>query len=252
MDLTALARSRRMTRSFDLGRPVADAEVDALLAVAATAPSAGMTQGWDLVVLRTAAARERFWSLTRRGGADPSPGPVAAPVPDDRWLAGMRTAPLLLVVLGDPAAYGRRYAAPDKRARAETERDEHAAGATSGAVRGADLADAPAGARGPSPWWVVDPAMASVLVLLAAADAGLGACFFGVPPDRRDAVLAEVGAEGRVLVGVVAVGAPAPHPYGPPGPRSPHRPARRTGDQVAHEGRLGVPLARGSAPDVPS
>lgn len=246
MDLTDLARSRRMTRSFDAGRPVSDAELDALLVVAATAPSAGMTQGWDLVVLRTAAARERFWSLTRRhaAGGGPLPGSVAAPVPDDRWVAGMRTAPLLMVVLGDPAAYGQRYAAPDKRARAEAERDPGGAGA----APGADLPGAPAGARGSSPWWVVDPAMASVLVLLAAADAGLGACFFGVPPDRRDAVLAEVGAGGRVLVGVVAVGTPAPHPHGPPGPRSPHRPGRRTPRQVAHEGRLGVPLATGPEP----
>lgn len=228
MGFTDLARSRRMTRSFDASRPVGEAELAALLAAAATAPSAGMTQGWDLVVLHTADARERFWSTARPGGA-----PAAGTGTDDRWLAGMRTAPLLLAVLGDPAAYARRYAAPDKRARAEA---ELGAGAL-------DLADAPAGVRGASPWWVVDASMAAMLVLLAAADAGLGACFFGVPPDRRDAVLDALGAWGRVLVGVVAVGAAAPHPRGPAQrTRSPHRPARRHADQVVHEGVLGVPL----------
>ena len=230
MGFTDLARSRRMTRSFDASRPVRGAELTALLAAAATAPSAGMTQGWDLVVLRTPAARQGFWSTARPGVAPAAGGGEGG---DDRWLAGMRTAPLLLVVLGDPAAYARRYAAPDKRARAGAERD---AGAP-------DLPDAPAGARGPSPWWVVDASMAAALVLLAAADAGLGACFFGVPPDRRDAVLEALGAPGRVLVGVVAVGVAAPHPHGPARrARSPHRPARRRADQVAHEGVLGVPL----------
>ena len=245
MGFTDLARSRRMTRSFDPGRPVGDEELAALLAAAATAPSAGMTQGWDLVVLRTTTSRERFWSLTRRAGGS---GGGAGPGEDDRWLAGMRTAPMLLVVLGDPAAYARRYAAPDKRARAGAERAEEvlrAAGVRHAAGAGADpsdLPDAPAGARGPSPWWLVDASMATALLLLAAADAGLGACFFGVPPDRRDAVLHALGASGRVLVGVVALGVPAPHPRGPAGPRSPHRPARRRGDQVAHEGVLGTPL----------
>lgn len=228
MDLTALARSRRMTRSFDAGRPVSDAELDALLTVAATAPSAGMTQGWDLVVLRTAAARERFWSLTRRGQA--ATEPAAAPGPDSRWLAGMRTAPLLLVVLGDPAAYGQRYAAPDKRARAEAERDVGGAGA----VSGPDRTDASAGARGPSPWWVVDPAMASVLVLLAAADAGLGACFFGVPPERLQVVRDAFGVPADYTpIGAVSVGYPAAG--GAEG--SAGRKGRRPVEEVVHTGR---------------
>ncbi len=204
-----------MTRSYDPSHEVDDEALLSLLGAAARAPSAGMTQGWDLVVLRSPRDREGFWHAA---GA-PAPGE------DDRWTAGMRTAPALLVVVADPDAYARRYAAPDKA---------RAAG------------EAAASAAEPSPWWDVDASMASMLVLLAATDAGLGACFFGVPPAARAGVLASLGVPpGRRLVGVISVGVPAPHPRGgldPSAPPSPHRPRRRTATQVAHEGRWGSPV----------
>ena len=34
------------------------------------------------------------------------------------------------------------------------------------------------------PYWHLDAAMASLLILQTAVDEGLGACFFGIPPDR--------------------------------------------------------------------
>ncbi len=211
-----------MTRSYDPSLEVGEEALLALLRAAARAPSAGVTQGWDLVVLRSPGAREGFW---RAAGAAP-------PGEEDRWTAGMRTAPLLLVVVTDRAAYARRYAAPDK-ARAAAE-----AGAAAVA-----LIDESGSPDGRSPWWDVDASMASLLVLLAATDAGLGACFFGVPPARRAAVLEALGVpHGRQLLGVISVGVPAPHPRGPAGPRSPHRPRRRTAVQVAHDGRWGEPL----------
>ena len=72
----------------------------------------------------------------------------------------MRRAPLLIVPLSNKAAYLDRYAEPDK---GWTDRDE---------------------ARWPVPYWDVDAGMASLLMLLTAVDEGLGACFFGVPPER--------------------------------------------------------------------
>lgn len=209
-----------MTRSYDPAWEVSDETLLALLGAAATAPSAGLTQGWDVVVLRTGPAREGFW---RSAGA-------AEPGEEDRWTAGMRTAPVLLVVVTDPGAYALRYAAPDKaRAAAEVETS-----------RSPD---------GGSPWWDVDASMASLLVLLAATDAGLGACFFGVPPARHAAVLEALGVPpGRRLLGVVSVGVPAPHPRGSAGPRSPHRPRRRTAVEVAHEGRWGKPFETPAEP----
>ncbi len=213
-----------MTRSYDPSREVGDEALLTLLGAAATAPSAGLTQGWDVVVLRSGPAREGFW---RSAGS-------AEPGEEDRWTAGMRTAPVLLVVVTDPGAYERRYAAPDKTRAAAEAAVERPAGAPGEAGGPPD---------GRSPWWDVDASMASLLVLLAATDAGLGACFFGVPPARHAAVLGSLGVPaGRRLLGVVSVGVPAPHPRGPAGPRSPHRPRRRTAVQVAHEGRWGAPF----------
>ncbi len=244
MELSDVVRSRRMVRSYDPGAPVPAEVVHRLVDAAARAPSAGNAQGLDLVVLRTAADRDLFWAVTAGApGAEPGAGP--GPGADD-WLAGMRTAPLLVVVVTDPGAYARRYAAPDKaRAAAEQAAAEQAA-AQPGAAGGTPAAG---GAAAPAAWWDVDAGMAAVLLLLTAVDAGLGACFFGVPPQRHEAVRAALGVpQDRRLVGVVSVGTPAPHPTRRGGgARSPHRPARRGAAEVGHDGRFGKPLT----PTVP-
>jgi nitroreductase len=52
--------------------------------------------------------------------------------------------------------------------------------------------------------------MAAMAMLLVAVDRGLGACFFGVPADRHDAVRVHFGVlEDQLSVGVVALGHPA-------------------------------------------
>jgi nitroreductase len=81
--------------------------------------------------------------------------------------------------------------------------------------------------------------MAALLMLLTAVDLGLGSCFFGVPPDRHDALREVFGIPpGRTPVGVVSVG------YAAPDRRSPSlRRGRRGLDQVGHVGRFGTPYA---------
>jgi nitroreductase len=202
MQLREVIRRRRMVRAYDPDRPVPDDVVSRLLDHAVRAPSAGFSQGWDFVVLREPADRELFWSVTREDDGEP-----------DAWLRGLRTAPLLVLCLSDRDAYLDRYAAPDK---GWSDRDE---------------------ARWPVPYWDVDTGMAALLMLLTAVDEGLGACFFGVPPHRHDAVRAAFGVpDGRRPVGVVSVGFPAPDR------RSPSlRRGRRPVAEVAHDGRFGVP-----------
>lgn len=39
----------------------------------------------------------------------------------------------------------------------------------------------------PAPYWDIDTGFAVLLMLLTAVDAGLGACFFGIPVERIDA-----------------------------------------------------------------
>ena len=191
-----------MVRAYDPDREVAPEVVDRLLEHATRAPSAGFTQGWDFLVLRGNRVRD-FWSVTT-GGREHDP---------DAWLRGMSSAPLLVVCLSDEDAYLARYAEHDK---GWTDRDA---------------------ARWPVPYWDVDTGMAALLMLLTAVDEELGACFFGVPPERHDAVREAFAVpDGRRVVGVVAVGHPAPDR------RSPSlRRGRRPVAEVAHEGRFGVP-----------
>lgn len=208
MELTDAIRRRRMVRAYDPDRPVPDEVVTRLLDHATRAPSAGFSQGWDFLVLRTGEDRSRFWAATS-GPGEPAAQPDAQP---DPWLRGLMSAPLLVVCLSHKDAYLDRYADPDK---GWTDRDE---------------------ARWPVPYWDVDTGMAALLMLLTAVDAGLGGCFFGVPPDRHDAVRDVFAVpSSRTPVGVVSVG------YAAPDRRSPSlRRGRRTVEQVAHEGRFGT------------
>ncbi len=192
-----------MVRTYDPDRPVPDDVLVRLVRLAVRAPSAGHSQGLDLLVLR-GEPLARFWEAT-------TGRPEGGHVPD-RWLRGMRSAPVCVLVLSDPQRYLDRYAEPDK---GRTDRDP---------------------AAWPVPYWDVDAGMAAMLLLLGAVDEGLGACFFGVPPDRHEAVRAVFDVPGdRRLVGVVSLGAPAPDR------RSPSlRRGRRPVAEVVHDGRFGV------------
>jgi len=202
MQLPEAVRSRRMVRAYQPDRPVPQRVLTGLLDLAIRAPSAGFSQGWDFLVLTRAEDREVFWAATTDPGQPP-----------DAWLAGLRTAPALVVCLSDPQRYFDRYAEPDK---GWTDRDPD---------------------RWPVPYWDVDVGMAALILLLGAVDAGLAGCFFGVPaphqPDLRAAL--DIPADRRI-VGVVSLGHPAPDR------RSPSlRRGRRPLPEVAHAGRFGVP-----------
>jgi nitroreductase len=189
-----------MVRAYDPDRPVPRDEINVLLDLAIRAPSAGFTQGWRFLVLDTPAARDTFWSATTVPGEVP-----------DSWLAGLATAPVLIVIFSDKDAYLDRYAEPDK---GWIDRDEH---------------------RWPIPYWHVDAGMAALLVLLAAVDRGLAACFFGVPADRwQSLAVAFAVPSGMAPVGVVSLG------YGVPDRRSPSlRRGRRTVHEVTAYGSFG-------------
>jgi nitroreductase len=195
MELSEALRRRRMVRSYD-PRPVPAEALDAVVAAALRAPSAGFTQGVSLLVLTAASDRDTFWTITASG--------------DSRWLRGMRTAPALLLVWTSREAYLDRYAEPDK---GWTDRDPD---------------------RWSAPYWFVDAGMASLAALLTGVDRGLGGSFFGVPPDRIEAVREAFGVPvDQLSVGVVGLGFPAAGSS----PGSPGRRPRRAAEELIHRDR---------------
>jgi nitroreductase len=201
MEFREVVRRRRMVRSY-AERPVDPAVVERMLDHATRAPSAGFSQGWAFLVLDQRADVDRFWAVTT-AAASPD-------APPSRWLAGMRTAPVVIVPLSSKAAYLDRYAEPDK---GWTDREEH---------------------RWAVPYWHMDTAMASLLILQTAVDEGLGACFFGVPRERTASLREEFGVPAEwTPIGALTVGHRVPD-TGAPG--SPSRRARLPVEAVVHRG----------------
>ena len=196
MELGEVVRRRRMVRRFD-PRPIPAEVLDRILHSATRAPSAGFSQGLDLLVLEGGDAVRGFWRAT----ADPrfdKPYSTAEPS-------------AIVLVLSDKQAYLDRYGEPDK------------------AGLGMDVEQG-----WPVPYWDLDAAMVAMLLLLAAVDAGIGGWLFGVFYGEQP-LLADLGVPpGRRLIGVVGLGWPAAgdRPGG-----SPRRRRRRPLDEVVHRGR---------------
>jgi nitroreductase len=87
------------------------------------------------------------------------------------------------------------------------------------------------------PFWHMDAAMASLLILLTAVDEGLGACFFGIPPDHEAATRAAFGIPDEFdPVGAITLGhrPPDESPSGSPTSRK-----RRPTADLVHRGSWG-------------
>jgi len=208
MELSDAVHGRRMVRSFS-GQPVPAEVLDRVLELACGAPSAGNTGGWDAVVLTGAEQTSVFWDATTTADWRAR---------SRRW-PGLSLAPVVMALFADPDAYRARYRLPDK--------------ASSGLGAPSQDASDEDGDPWPVPYWFVDGGMAVMVMLLAAADAGLGACFLGnfrgepalrgalgVPDDRR-------------YLGAVLMGQPG---GSDPPSRSLARPRRQPLD-VVHRGR---------------
>ena len=198
MDFADVVRRRRMVRSYT-DDPVDPATVERILSHALRAPSAGFSQGWAFLLLDDPLSVTTFWQVTTSAGEV-----------QDSWLAGMSRAPVVIVPLAHKGAYLSRYAEPDK---GWTDRDE---------------------SRWPVPYWLIDTGMAALLMLLTAVDEGLGACFFGIPPDRTAAFREAYGVpQDHEPIGAITIGHPAPDPVrGSAASRQ-----RRGLDEVVHRGR---------------
>jgi nitroreductase len=194
-----VVRRRRMVRSYDTGRPVPPEVIDRIVRNGLRAPSAGFSQGWGFLVLDTPAGVARFRDAVR---------PESNP---ENWFAANVDAPLLIVAFSSKDVYLDRYAQPDKGL---TDRSE---------------------SWWPAPYWDVDTGFAALLMMLTAVDAGLGACFFGLPVERIDAFRREFGVPPQFNpIGAVSVG------YSDEPPRDLSSQRRPIGD-VVYRSRWGQP-----------
>lgn len=198
MDLRDVIRRRRMVRAFEPQRPVPPDLLDELLALAQRAPSAGYSQGFEFLVLDGPDDLATFWDVT--GSREFWTG----------RFAGVLDAPVVVVPLAHKGAYLERYSEPDK---------------------------APAGLQSeeawPVPYWLTDTAMATMLLLLGAVDAGLGALFFGIFRNERLMLDAFGVPADRSAIGAVALGYAADAGQSGSAATRPRRPL----DEVVHRGR---------------
>jgi len=142
-----------MVRSF-APDPVDRVVLDRLLQAALRAPTAGNTGGTAWVVLVGEGETARYWDATTdEGWRSSSP----------RW-PGLSRAPVVLLAYASAAAYVARYGEADK---ADQDADASALGLQSHED------------NWPVPYWTGDAAFGVMTVLLAAVDAGLGACVLG-------------------------------------------------------------------------
>ena len=197
-----MLRRRRMVRSFS-GRPVSSDVLDVVLGAAMRAPSAGNTGGWSAVVLQGWEQTDTFWQATT--------------TPEwrersQRW-PGLSMAPVIVALFVELDAYLDRYSEPDK------------------ARSGLGSAE-----TWPVPYWFVDAGMTVSLLLMAALDNGLGACFLG--NFRGESALMKVleVPAGHRYVGAVLLGEPG---KSDPPSRSLSRAPREKGD-VYHWARWGA------------
>ncbi len=187
-----------MVRAF-LDDPVDPAVIESCVDLATRSPSAGRSQGWNIIALE-GDATERYWS-------------VALPEAKRATFAfpGLLDAPFLAIVAADPGAYLDRYSESDKSSTGL------------GASRDA----------WPAPYWTIDASFATMTFLLALEDAGLGALFFAHAAE--DAVRHVFGIPAEVqILGMIAAGH-ADVTRDRRG-RSASRP-RRGADQVIRRGR---------------
>ncbi len=162
-----------MVRNFDPAIPVDASTRDRILANALRAPSAGFSQGFEFLVVESPEDRTLFWSVTW-----PPEDDEALP-----HLTGMRRAPLIVVPLSNRDTYLDRYAESDK---GWTDRDE---------------------GRWPVPYWHIDTGFAALLMLLTVVDEGLGACFFGITPERIPGFRAAFGIPDALTpIGALSIG----------------------------------------------
>lgn len=158
-----------MVRSFAT-TPVDQTIFHSCVELASRAPSAGKTQGWHLLLLE-GQDTHRYWDIT-----------LPAEKRSHFSFPHLLDAPLVALVLTDHTAYLERYAEPDK------------------VKTGLGSAESWV-----APYWTIDASFATMTLLLALEDCGIGSLFFAHTEEQR--LKEEFGIPGHITVlGTLAMG----------------------------------------------
>ena len=194
-----------MIRAFT-GEPLAAGTAERLLKAASRAPSAGFSQGYSFLVLEGKEQSAPLWEMLYESEASEN----ATEDADLAQVTALSTAPLVIVPLAGKDVYLDRYAQPGK---GWTDRDE---------------------ARWPVPYWYIDTGFTALLILLAVVDQGLGAVFFGLPPENMADFRAQYGVPDQWMpIGAIAIGYPDPAADPVPPARASDR---KSLDELVHRG----------------
>jgi len=181
--------------------PIEPEILDRVLRAGLRGPSAGFTQGVDLLVLTEESDRDIFWEAeTDAQWRQAHPGHAAT-----------RQAPVIVLPLTGSAPYTGRYSEPDK------------------AASGLDRREA-----WPVPYWWFDAGAAVMAMLLAAANEQLAALFMGVFRGQSALRAAFAFPDSLSPAGALLLGRGAPDRPSPSLARG-HRPV----GQRVHQGRYG-------------
>jgi len=203
-------RSRKMVRSFRKD-PVAPELIERIVDLASRAPSAGKTQGWHFLVLQDGET-SKFWDTTL---------PVEKRS-SFKW-KHLLDAPIIGLVFADSSAYVARYSEADKSS------------------TGLGVGES----SWPTPYWTVDASFATMTLLLAAHDLGLGALFFAVFSGETELRKRLGVPQDLQLIGAVAMGWPRTHDHNSDTSKVDSSGAkglsasrtRRTPEQITHFGK---------------
>ncbi len=206
VEFSEVIKRRRMVRAFT-GEPLAPGTTDRLLRAANRAPSAGFSQGYSFLVLEGAEQTAPLWELFYEDASHAGPREAE----ERAEIAGLSRAPVVIVTLASKDIYLDRYARPDK---GWQDRDE---------------------SHWPVPYWYIDTGFTALLILLAVVDEGLGAVFFGIPPEMMPGFRARFGVPDQwTPIGAIAIGYPNPGADPVPPARAS---ARKSLDELVHRGR---------------
>ena len=198
MDFQEVVRKRKMIRSFT-EEPIPEEKINKVIKNFFRGPSAGFSQGIELLVLKEKKDIERYFDCL--GSKEERQKGVLA-----KWNK-LENAQLILIPIAHKDTYLERYAQPDK---GWTDKSE---------------------SHWPVPFWLTDTAMASMIALLTVVDLELGALFVGLSEEQAIRKEFKISDEYKPI-GAILIG--NPDLSDPPSPSL--KRGRRNKDHLIHFG----------------